>query len=216
LNDDVCYAGGVPSPDTAPRPPRTDRRAEIVQVAYRLIAERGLEGLRFSDVAREAGINNGTLLYYFASKEALIQAVGAYLVEQFSQISQASLPPDDDAPLDAVRELRLEFADARERLYGRVSVVYTELLARAQRDETVATLLRDIDAGWRGWLISILERGRAQGRFAAELDVDLVATTIMASIRGVGMQALVMQDPGKAGSAMEAVAALIERWVVAP
>jgi AcrR family transcriptional regulator len=183
-------------------------------VAYRLIVERGLEGLRFSDVAREAGINNGTLLYYFASKNALIQAVGAYLVEQFSQLSQALPPPDKDAPLDALVELRLEFADARERLHDQVSVVYTELLARAQRDAAVATLLRDIDAGWRGWLTGIVERGRAQGRFAADLDVDVVVTTIMASIRGVGMQALVMQDAEKAGSVMDAVAALIERWVV--
>jgi hypothetical protein len=110
--------------------------------------------------------------------------------------------------------LRLEFADARERLQDQVSVVYTELLARAQRDATVATLLRDIDAGWRGWLTGIVERGRAQGRFAADLDVDVVVTTIMASIRGVGMQALVMQDAEKAGSVMDAVAALIERWVV--
>jgi AcrR family transcriptional regulator len=209
----VWYAAGVRPTDAAQRP-RADRRAQIVQVAFRLIAERGLEGLRFSDVAREAGINNGTLLYYFASKEALIQAVGAYLVEQFMQVSQASLPPHTDAPLDALGELRLEFADARERLHDQVSVVYTELLARAQRDATVATLLRDIDAGWRGWLTGILERGRTQGRFAADLDVDLVVTTIMASIRGVGMQALVMQDAEKAGSVMDAVAALIERWVV--
>jgi AcrR family transcriptional regulator len=201
-------------PTDAAQRPRPDRRAQIVQVAYRLIAERGLEGLRFSDVAREAGINNGTLLYYFASKNALIQAVGAYLVEQFSQVSQALPPPDTDAPLDALVELRLEFADARERLHDQVSVVYTELLARAQRDAAVATLLRDIDAGWRGWLTGIVERGRAQGRFAADLDVDVVVTTIMASIRGVGMQALVMQDAEKAGSVMDAVAALIERWVV--
>ena len=69
----------------AARSPRSDRRPEIVAVAYRLIAERGLEGLRFADVAREAGINNGTLLYYFASKDALIQAVGAFLVELYSQ-----------------------------------------------------------------------------------------------------------------------------------
>jgi AcrR family transcriptional regulator len=49
----------------------------------RLIAQRGLEGLRFADVARAAGINNGTLLYYFAGKNALIEAVGKFLVDQY-------------------------------------------------------------------------------------------------------------------------------------
>src|SRR5262245_65122284 len=96
---------GVPADAAAAAP--TDRRAEIVRVAYRLIVERGLEGLRFADVAREAGINNGTLLYYFASKDALIQAVDALLVEQFIQ---PGAPREDGRPLDPLAELRWEFA----------------------------------------------------------------------------------------------------------
>src|SRR5262245_37587974 len=146
---------GVPADAAAAAP--TDRRSDIVRVAYRLIAERGLEGLRFADVAREAGINNGTLLYYFASKNALIEAVGAYLVEQFSQ---SAAPRTAGAPIDALAELRWEFADAQKRLDDQLGVVYLELLARAQRDPAVAALLRDIDAGWHGWLRSVLEAGQ--------------------------------------------------------
>ena len=198
------------APPTLEPAPRTARRAEIVRVAYRLIVERGLEGLRFADVAREAGINNGTLLYYFASKDALIQAVGALLVEQFIQ---PGAPREDGRPLDPLAELRWEFADARERLHDQVSVVYVELLARAQRDPTVAALLRDIDAGWRGWLTGLLERGRASGALRADVDVDLVATTIMTSIRGVGMQAMVGRDPTALEPVMQLLAELIEAWI---
>src|SRR5215831_3834472 len=104
-----CGMLGRNVPMAAEPATRTSRRAEIVQVAYRLIVERGLEGLRFADVAREAGINNGTLLYYFASKDALIQAVGVYLVEQFIQ---PGAPREDGRPLDPLAELRWEFADA--------------------------------------------------------------------------------------------------------
>lgn len=188
-------------PPVAVRPaPRTARRAEIVQVAYRLIAERGLEGLRFADIAREAGINNGTLLYYFASKDALIEAVGTFLVDQFSQ---SSAPRSAQAPLDPLAELRWEFVDAQDRLHDRAGVVYIELVARAQRDATVAALLQDIDAGWRGWLTSILD-----------LDLQLVVTAIMAAIRGLGLQAQVDRAPGTVEPAMAAIAELIERWVV--
>jgi AcrR family transcriptional regulator len=193
------------------RAPHSDRRGEIVRVAYQLIAERGLEGLRFADVARGAGINNGTLLYYFASKDALVQAVGAFLVEHFSQ---TGIPTANQEPPDALAELRNEFLDAWERLNSQIGVVYTELLARAQRDPAVAALLRDIDAAWRGRLLGLLERGRAQKIFRANLDVDLVASTIMASIRGVGMQAHVDRDPAAVGPAMDAFAALIEHWIV--
>lgn len=199
-----------PSAETTTRT-RASRRAQIAQAAYRLIATRGLEGLRFADVAREVGINNGTLLYYFASKDALIQAVGAYLVEEFSQPA----PRPAGAPLEPLAELRWEFADARARLHDQIGVVYTELLARAQRDAVVADLLRDIDASWRGWLTSILERGRTSGIFREDLDPDLVATTIMSTIRGVGMQALINGDAQSVEPVMDVLGTLVESWIVA-
>jgi AcrR family transcriptional regulator len=196
---------------SVPTAARSGRRTEIVQVAYRLIAERGLEGLRFADVAREAGINNGTLLYYFASKDVLIQAVGNYLVEQFSQIG----PPPTAAPrLQALAQLRWEFVDARQRLHNDTGAVYTELLARSRRDPAVAALLRSIDAGWRGWLVSILERGCADGVFRADLDLDLAATAIMTAIRGVGTQALITHDPSDVEPLMDTFSELIEAWLV--
>ena len=115
----VWYARGVPrsaSPTTAAR------RDAIVQVAFNLIADRGLEGLRFADVATQAGINNGTLLYYFASKDELIRAVGAYLVDQYSQTPSREANPD---PLhDPLAGLAWEFTDARARLSDRLAVVY--------------------------------------------------------------------------------------------
>lgn len=208
-------AAAAPSEPRAPggqAPLRSDRRSAVVRGAYQLIAERGLEGLRFADVARQAGINNGTLLYYFASKDALIQAVGAYLVEQFSATSR---PSEARAPLDPLAELRWEFADARARLHDQLAVVYTELLARAQRDPAVADLLRGIDAAWQRWLTGILERGRAAGVFRADVDVELVTLTMMSVIRGVGMQALVVREPTALESVMDAAAALVERWVTA-
>ncbi len=193
-----------------PRMPRPERRAEIVRVAYQLIATRGLEGLRFADVARAAGINNGTLLYYFVSKDALIEAVGACLVDEYKQ---SAAPRSDDQPLSALDELRWEFIDAATHLDDSASVVYLELLARAQRDASVAALLQTIDASWRGWLTSILTRGQAQGLFRADLDIDLVTTTLMATIRGVGLQALVARDAAALEAAMRAIGGLIETWV---
>ena len=198
MNESAIYTGGVP---------RADRRAQLVHIAYQLIAQRGLEGLRFADIANAAGINNGTLLYYFASKDALIQAVGAYLVEQYSQSGATS------SQLFPLEQLRVEFADARARLGSDQGVVYTELLARAQRDPAVADLLRDIDANWRRWLTYILERGHAAGDFRQDIDLDLVATTIMAAIRGVGMQALIAAEPRSAAPAMDALGAQIEAWI---
>lgn len=199
---------------TAPTEPsaRADRRTEIVQVAYRLIAERGLEGLRFADVARAAGINNGTLLYYFESKDALIRAVGALMVEQFSA---TAAPNNPEAPSDPLAAIRWEFIDAGLHLQDKAAIVYTELLARAQRDPSVAALLRGVDAAWHAWLSSVLERGRETGVIRADLDVSVAALTIMSSIRGIGLQAMIAEDQSTVSPLVVSLADLIEGWIAA-
>jgi AcrR family transcriptional regulator len=189
------------------------RRPAIVQAAYQLIAERGLEGLRFADVARAAGINNGTLLYYFDSKDALIRAVAALMVDQFVNAA----PPEELATPDQVlAAIRWEFADAGAHQQDQAAIVYSELLARAQRDPSVAALLRDIDTAWHDWLSGLLERGRQAGAVRADLDVSLVATTIMTAIRGIGTQAMVAGSPASVAPVVDAFAQLIEGWIRVP
>jgi AcrR family transcriptional regulator len=208
----ACYSRRVPrsQPSATPDAAASDRRSQIVQAAYQLVVERGLEGLRFGDVARSVGINNGTLLYYFPTKQALIQAVGAYLRDQFAD---ASWIANGDTLIEPLTRLRWEFVDARQRLGSDLGVVYMELLARAQRDPAVAQIIREIDLGWADWLSALLDFGRGTAAFRPNLDVRLVTTTIMACIRGVGMQALIDEDPRSLEPVMDAVAELIDAWV---
>ena len=195
----------------APSSTAAARRDAIVQVAFALIADRGLEGLRFADVARQAGINNGTLLYYFASKDDLVQAVGGYLVEQYSRM------PGREAHFDPLKDplagLEWEFADARARLADRSGVVYAELLARAQRDAAIASLLRDIDDQWRHWLLMLLSAARERGLTRADLDLDLVANAIMTGIRGVGIQVLINADRDLGEKLMDTLRDQIMTWL---
>lgn len=181
-----------------------------MRVAFQLIAKRGLEGLRFADVARAAGINNGTLLYYFASKDALIQAVGQFLVRQFSE---SAISPEQST--DEIEEVRAEFADAQTRMGSDLGIVYTELVVRAQRDPAVATMLRNIDTQWCAYLTDMLERGRRTGLFRLDIDPLVAATLIMATIRGVGMQALIAGDARAVEPVMRAASDCIVRWVQA-
>jgi TetR/AcrR family transcriptional regulator len=52
----------------------TGRRAEILRVATGRFARAGLEGVRLREIARDAGVNQATLVYYFPSKRALYEA----------------------------------------------------------------------------------------------------------------------------------------------
>src|SRR3954470_10696985 len=65
---------------------RDDRRAELVEAAYQLIAEKGIEGLRTRDVAARVGINISTLHYHFDTKEKLIAGVVDYATHLFQTV----------------------------------------------------------------------------------------------------------------------------------
>jgi AcrR family transcriptional regulator len=44
-----------------------DRHQEILDAAARVITDRGLAETRISDIAEEAGVSPGLILYYFES-----------------------------------------------------------------------------------------------------------------------------------------------------
>jgi AcrR family transcriptional regulator len=70
-------------------------REEIVAAAERVVARLGAPGLSFDAVAREAGVSKGAVLHYFGTKEALIGAMVARLVERLApQVDDGPGPPD--------------------------------------------------------------------------------------------------------------------------
>jgi AcrR family transcriptional regulator len=54
---------------------RTDVRGEILTVATRLFARQGFDGTSIAEIADAVGVKKPSLLYHFASKEELRQAV---------------------------------------------------------------------------------------------------------------------------------------------
>lgn len=71
------------------RPPvREERRAQILDAMYGVIAARGLTGASVSEIAEAAGIARGALHYFFASKEeitaSLMRRLGARYVDELA------------------------------------------------------------------------------------------------------------------------------------
>ena len=56
----------------APRPAKADRRAHILDAAVTVFAKRGFDRARVSDIARSAGVADGTIYLYFKNKDDLL------------------------------------------------------------------------------------------------------------------------------------------------
>jgi AcrR family transcriptional regulator len=64
-------------------PKSKDRHQEILDAAARVITDRGLAETRISDIAEEAGVSPGLILYYFDSKDRLLSEALTYANDQF-------------------------------------------------------------------------------------------------------------------------------------
>src|SRR2546427_5991314 len=179
-----------------------ERQEALVQAAYRLLAERGFEGLRTRDVAARVGVNVATLHYYFPSKEALIQGVVGHAMGRF----RSTLAADGSS----AARVRGHFAGLRRlaREEPELFAVLGELALRAPRDPAIAAIVRRTDDVWHATLRGLLRRAQRDGALATTADPDEAAGVVVAALKGVFM----LPAAGKSRRLARTLAQL-ERWL---
>jgi len=171
-----------------------DRHQEILDAAARVITDRGLAETRISDIADQAGVSPGLILYYFESKDRLLSEALTFANDQFY--------------LRMSREIR-RISSAKEQLrrlvdlsvpgylpeYGRLDewALWIEVWVRALRDPDMAKDREVLDQRWRAQIADIIRGGQASGEFASTLDADELSLRIAALIDGLAIQ-VIMND----------------------
>lgn len=57
----------------------------LIDVAVRLISEKGIEALSLAEIARKAGVNRTTVYYHFSDRDALIAAARSWSANQLAK-----------------------------------------------------------------------------------------------------------------------------------
>ncbi|HEU4355863.1 MAG TPA: TetR/AcrR family transcriptional regulator [Actinomycetota bacterium] len=175
-------------------PKSKDRHQEILDAAARVITDRGLAETRISDIAEEAGVSPGLILYYFDSKDRLLSEALTYANDQFY--------------LRMSREIR-RIPSARDQLrrlvdlsvpgllpeFGRLDewALWIEVWVRALRDPEMAKDREFLDQRWRGQIADIVRGGQTSGEFTSEEAAEELALRIAAMIDGLAIQ-VIMED----------------------
>lgn len=165
-----------------------DRRLQLVKIAMDFIASKGFEGFRYQEVAKAAGINTGTLFYYFSNKEELIHGVMQHLREEFSKTPGRPA----DKPTTALEELRLEFESVSDLLQNqpRLFLVHAEISLRGLRDPIIEKEVRNLDRLWKQHLIQLIEQGIAEGIFRNNVSSESTALSLITQFKGIGWHAM--------------------------
>ncbi|GAB3543812.1 AcrR family transcriptional regulator [Actinopolyspora lacussalsi] len=155
------------------------RRAELLSMAARMFATRGVAATTMREIADEAGILSGSLYHHFDSKEAMVDEIlREYLnaqLERFRRVVDAGHDPHT-----TVGELIHEAFAALHRHRWAMAVLHNEAgyLAGFDRFGYIDTANRDFERIW----VRVLRQGQRTGVFRAELSPRLAHRFIRDSV----------------------------------
>ena len=176
------------------------RRAELLDRAYEFVLDNGLTGLSLRPLAAATGTSPRVLLYLFGSKDGLVRE----LLERMRREQLALLVSGLGARPDAAGE-QLGTTELVERMWSVLGVPEQRRAVRLTY-EAFLTSLRPDPGPWRGFaaeqLGDWLEVLRAAQRGTPAALADARATRALALVRGLLLDLLVRDEPGRVSSAL--------------
>jgi TetR/AcrR family fatty acid metabolism transcriptional regulator len=160
------------------RPVVSDKRAAILRAAIRVFANNGYFNSKVADIAREAGVADGTVYLYFKSKEEILHSI-------FDRGMEEAIA-DGRKQLEGV-------TDAREKL-RRIALLHLERLG-ADRDLAIVfqvelrgstKFMEEFSAAgfaeYLGLIRSTIEEGQRAGAFRPGLNAKVAAKILFGAL----------------------------------
>ncbi|WP_092807268.1 TetR/AcrR family transcriptional regulator [Rhodococcus globerulus] len=85
-----------------------ERRAQLIDLGARMLAERPLEQISVEDIADQAGVSRGLLFHYFASKSEFHLAIVRHTSHQMLARTE---PIETDDPIATLRSVLASYVD---------------------------------------------------------------------------------------------------------
>jgi TetR/AcrR family fatty acid metabolism transcriptional regulator len=147
------------------RPRTADKRQRILHAAVSVFASKGYFGARVSDIAKKAGVADGTIYLYFRNKEDILVSLFDDLMSEHVEQVKAALPRVKDAPgrLRLVAEHHLRALGGNRDL----AVVFQVELRQSTK------FMERFTASWLKDYLALLAEIIAQGQAAGEIRPDL-------------------------------------------
>ncbi len=179
MNPEPMIEGSSCGPGCDEASPAEMRRRQILDAAGACFARRGFHAASMAEIARTFGMSAGHIYNYFASKEAIIEA----LVER-----------DLEMALDHIEGLRSAAETQRAMVAGVAegieikvarSPLDLEIVAEAARNPSVAATVQAMDAAVRARLKDVLGAIHPATAQAGEDDVEAKIEILLAIFDGL-------------------------------
>ena len=158
-------------------------RQNILDVAGNLFGHRGFDAVSLDQIATEVGVAKQTLLYWFASKDELIQEVLSETAIELTLVIEAAIRSAPDDPLDrmeAVVKAVFRPAVRRPSLLGLVREISR---LPSESSERLTDSLRPLVERAVSWMRAEMDAGRLR-----RADPALIVALAYATVTGIATE----------------------------
>jgi AcrR family transcriptional regulator len=170
--------GRPPEPGLAQR-----RRLQLVESACAVFTERGYEAASISEVAKHAGVGQGTVYRYFTSKRTLLDHVLDHGVERMLDAVRAGATR---TRAESLEEFVEQIRAIAERLFALTreepELLKLVLVEASAIDEELEARLLGLEDTLSAMIASYLNHGVRAGWLREDLDTEMVAHGMNAMI----------------------------------
>src|SRR5438552_1399507 len=160
----------------AKRPQRRagDKRERILRAAVKVFAKNGFYATRVSEVAKAAGVADGTIYLYFKSKDELLVSLFEDRVERLLSFMKDELPRHKRAKdkLRRVIEMQLGLLEGERDLAEVVTVILRQS-TKLMKEYAAPRFVAYLESIGR-----IIQEGQTSGEFRKDLSPSLVARSV--------------------------------------
>ncbi len=167
----------------------SNTREQIIDKAFQLMLQRGLNGFSYRDISEPLGVKNAAIHYHFPNKMDLVKA----LIDENHQVLRKGTAEFMAYGGPARPQLEGLFAFAMSQckcgrpicMVGALAIDYDDLSDEIKRANDY--FMKDSVA----WLTKVMDIGRSQDEFHFEGEAESKAVSILAMIQGARQMARV-------------------------
>ncbi|MFD0920234.1 TetR/AcrR family transcriptional regulator [Saccharopolyspora rosea] len=187
------------------------RYQQILDAAWKLIAERGYHSVRISDVAQACGTSAATIHYYFPGRDDLLTETLRYSVRLAFDRQVAELHSISDAHERLLRLVELQLPTPG--LLRSEWSIWLQVWNESALNPDLQVLHSDSYTRWHETIARTIRQGQQQGVFT-DTDAEELTVTLTALVDGLGIQVLTGR-PGRSVERMRRVLRdFVEREIV--
>src|SRR5260221_2893703 len=182
-----------------------ERRTELLDAARHILAEKGLDATKVSDIVALAGVAQGTFYLYFPSKLSLVLALAQEMNEDNMAgvgAAIAGAPSLGDA-IDAA--VAAAFA-AMERYPDVLGIIQGAMIAPEIRAQC-----RDLFEPYHAFVADLIRQGQADGLIFPEVNAEMSASLIIGLIQHAGQECFIFSAETPSAAFITEVAWFIRR-----